>query len=220
MSSIEIQDPTVLAFVAYGLEQAGIKRRPNPESFSRDSVFKRQTSAILDSFTHILVAQPQNQVVAVAALIHEGSNGGLSILVAENRTPLPAVIPHLKDVFARLRRIHEERPPTQDGQENSPNIPAFIPARIDNSVFESELVELEVAILKYSWVKLHHRFRKNFRHKHFIETANDLCGDPADKRTDLDDTERSVLAGLQTLVGIGLKTLHKDAIVWTLKICL
>ncbi|KAJ7117566.1 hypothetical protein C8R44DRAFT_707911 [Mycena epipterygia] len=199
MSSIEIQDPTFLTFVAHELEQAGIKQRPNPESFSRDSVFKRQ-AAILDSFAHILVAQPQNQVVAVAALLLEGPNGGLSILVAENRTPLPAVIPHLKDVFVHLRRIHSERPRTPEGQQISPEIPSFVGARADNSVFESELIELEVAILKYSWAKLHHRFVKNFRHNHFIETGNDVCGGPAEERADLDDTERALLNRLQTVV--------------------
>jgi hypothetical protein len=151
----------------------------------------------------VLVSEPENQVVAVGAQLLPGNtNTPVRILVAENHTVFPKVKKHLNDIFTRLQRIHA----TQPQRDGFYHVQIFIEA--PDTPHQSELVGLELAILKYSWAKLRHRFTKNQWHQNIITTVDDICGSPADQRADLSEDERQLLNRLQTSPDLDRKQLE------------
>ncbi|KAJ7485166.1 hypothetical protein B0H11DRAFT_1152710 [Mycena galericulata] len=205
-------DLNYLALVARGLDEANHvpKRRTTAQSTIEETLVRRQ-AAVLDSLAWISVSQAQKQVVAFGAQLRSDSVGGVIILVAENGPPVAGLVPHVRDMFARLQKIYEHRPPAPEGKR-SWRIPPYIPAD-SASTFDSELVDLELTILKYSWDKLRQRVTKNTRHKNFIETVNDICGPPANERaTDRDEAERRHLAFLQNHPGVNPEEIRSMAL--------
>ncbi|KAJ7706881.1 hypothetical protein B0H17DRAFT_1001319 [Mycena rosella] len=177
-------DPDYLAIVARGLaKQEDTRRAP-------DAADQRR-ARVLDSVAHILVSHAR-QVVAVGALLNEpGSEGGVVLLVAENNT-LQTTTTHLQAVLDRLRDIR--------AQEPDPAASLFIPSYIDDNSplpLKDRLVELETFILAYSWPRLSNRFFKGSRADNFVNTAEDVCGPPADNRLDLSEEARRYLRVLQ-----------------------
>ncbi|KAJ7507027.1 hypothetical protein B0H11DRAFT_188973 [Mycena galericulata] len=200
-SSSRLSDPDYLAVFARVTENSeAYARQIHARPFLESRTAKRQ-GAVLDSLAFISVSQAQNQAVAVGAQLLQGPDRCMIILVADNRPVFPGLIEHLQDIFDRLQRIHAERPEREFGP-----IKPYI-SYSTSSPFERELLALEVAILKYSWDKLKHRFTKNSRHLNFIQTADDVCGLPAQERTDRDQRERELLERLQ-----GSADLQKDEI--------
>ncbi|KAJ7497681.1 hypothetical protein FB451DRAFT_1386902 [Mycena latifolia] len=203
-----LADPNFLAFLAHGLDEAQDRtQRRDAQSFLDDRLLKRQ-AAILDSLAYISVSREQSQVVAVGAVLLDDGNG-IQILVAENQPLQRALLDYIRDVFHRLSRISAERPVAQG--EGSPPVSRFIPAVKATSGFERGLVDLEIVIILHCWKKLRQRATKNLKQNNFMLTADDICGDPAQERTDLDETERDLLVRLQTYAGIDHANLKRLA---------
>ncbi|KAJ6477402.1 hypothetical protein C8R47DRAFT_1289268 [Mycena vitilis] len=189
--------PDCLAFVARALDEANHVEHRKTLSSLQARLIQRHAS-VLDSLAYISVSQTK-QVVAVGAKLVNG-DGHVVVLVAENGVPVPGLLEHLRDILNRLKRINAERPPTH-------RVEGFLSKA--ESTFEREIADLEVAILKYSWPQLRHRVKK--RHENFIETAHDICGSPAQERTDLDEYEQALLARLQASAALDHDTLRTIA---------
>ncbi|KAJ6573842.1 hypothetical protein DFH09DRAFT_830397, partial [Mycena vulgaris] len=197
----ELSKPNYLAFVARGLDKAnsaGQRRTKSQSSLEDDLHLVQRQAVVLDSLAYVLV-QKENQVVAIGVQLLQNADPdkcGTVILVAENRAPLPSAVEHLRDIFERLHRIRSQQPLLMPGGKRVPVGPP-IPSATDSD-FERGPLDLEVAILIYSWKQVKHRVMKHDRHLDFIETANDVCDLPAQERIDLDDDEREFLRRLQS----------------------
>ncbi|KAJ7675787.1 hypothetical protein DFH06DRAFT_668571 [Mycena polygramma] len=189
--------PDCLAFVARALDEVNNVEHRKTLSSLQARLIQRHAS-VLDSLAYISVSQTK-QVVAVGAKLVNG-DGHVVVLVAENGSPVPGLLEHLRDILNRLKRINAERPPMH-------RVEGYLSKA--ESTFEREIADLEVAILKYSWPQLRHRVKK--RHENFIETAHDICGSPAQERTDLDDYEQDLLARLQASPALDHDTLRTIA---------
>ncbi|KAJ7467142.1 hypothetical protein FB451DRAFT_1178374 [Mycena latifolia] len=193
--SQKIDDPDFLAFVARGLDEANdAARRNEADAVTVDPLIRRQAD-ILDSLAYVLVGQETGQVVAVAGQIQQTNDGAkVLLLVAENRPVLPGVIPHIRDIFQRLQRIRAALPPNLKANMGSPR---YISDKT-GSTFERELLGLEISILAYSEPKLKQRITKNFRVQNFTRAVEDICGPPAQDMEGLDETQKEILARLQS----------------------
>jgi hypothetical protein len=196
-------DPNYLSFISRSLDEASNEGRTRKAHVSISDNLTLRQAHVLDSLAYVLVSEPENQVVAVGAQLLPGNtNTPVRILVAENHTVFPEVKKHLNDIFTRLQRIHA----TQPQRDGSYHVQIFI--EVPDTPHQSELVGLELAILKYSWAKLRHRFTKNQWHRNIITTVDDICGSPADQRVDLNEDERQLLNRLQMSPDLDRKQLE------------
>ncbi|KAJ7683978.1 hypothetical protein B0H17DRAFT_1073158 [Mycena rosella] len=141
--------------------------------------------------------------VAVGAQVLQGADPHsreFLVLVTENNTPVPLkLVYHLRTVFDRLRGIRAIRPKDKRASMLiDPGIPS-----VSSDPFDRELVDLEVIVLTHSWEKLKHWVLKQSKYLNFLSTASDVCGMPAQQRTDRDTEERECLGQLQTLLDRG-----------------
>ncbi|KAJ7784513.1 hypothetical protein B0H16DRAFT_1876951 [Mycena metata] len=169
-----------LAFIAHGLRDT--------KKVKEGDIPITDQAKVLDSVACISISHAEKQTVAVGVQV---VNDGILVHVAANDPLPPATLPHLRDIFARLQRIYKLH-----SQERSPGIPSFISSRTENP-FKIELLQLEIAILRFSWRKLAQRLTKDSRAEIFITVLEDVCGAPATQRTDLSGEERELLGKLQ-----------------------
>ncbi|KAJ7757464.1 hypothetical protein B0H16DRAFT_1314326, partial [Mycena metata] len=171
-------------------------------------VLRRQVS-VLDSLANLCIHEGRGQVVAIAAALHPNHT---SILVAENGPVSEPAWQHLHDIFDRLKIVRDARAAlalTSQGEPVS-SIPLFIDE--PTSPFEQALVDLEVAILRFSWDKLLRRLTKNSRNKKFALVVSDICGVAAEERHDLPNVQRETLFKLQASPHLDHKDLARVAV--------
>ncbi|KAJ7293283.1 hypothetical protein C8J57DRAFT_1268628 [Mycena rebaudengoi] len=207
----DFNDPDFLAVVARDLlnEIDSSRKSSLPQDSSKDPEVLRRQVSVLDSLANLCVYKSRGQVVAVAAVLHPNHT---SILVAENGPVSEPLLRHLRDVFGRLKIIREAYaalPLTSQGEPVSP-IHLFID--VPKSPFELALVNLEVAILRFSWDKFRLRLTKNHRHTNFALVVADICGVAAEKRDDLPAVQRETLAELQASPHLDRKNLNSAAV--------
>ncbi|KAJ7293408.1 hypothetical protein C8J57DRAFT_1268965, partial [Mycena rebaudengoi] len=207
----DFNDPDFLAVVARDLlnEIDSSRKSSLPQDSSEDPEVLRRQVSVLDSLANLCVYEGRGQVVAIAAALHPSHT---SILVAENGPVSEPVLQHLHDVFDRLKIIRDARaalPLTSQGELVS-SIHFFIDE--PKSPFEAALVDLEVAILRFSWDKVHQRLIKNHRNTNFTLVVADICGVAAEERDDLPAVQRETLAELQASPHLDHKNLDNVAV--------
>ncbi|KAJ7212523.1 hypothetical protein GGX14DRAFT_446589 [Mycena pura] len=183
--SDKLADPNFLAFVARGLNDEKHERRSEGLSFDPPNPSQRH-AAILDSLAFLLVSQLEKQIIAVGVVVIEDPDPAkveTQIIVAENKTPLDA-------------SIQKQQPPVAGKRDSPPHLRPHIVYGTGSPV-ERELVDLEIALITYSWPKLKQRMMKNKRHLNFIDVVADVYGVLAQERIDLDSEGRDLLDTLQ-----------------------
>ncbi|KAJ7764768.1 hypothetical protein B0H16DRAFT_428847 [Mycena metata] len=185
----DFSDPDFLAIVVRGLldEIDSGRRTGLPQHSSKEAELLRQ-ALTLDSIANLCVYKDRDQIVAISAGLHPSHT---AILVAENGPVSDPVLKHLRDMFDKLKTIRDTLP---EGEPVSPAHPFIVNPQ---SPFEAALIDLDIAILLFSWDKFKKRLTKNRRLSNFTLVVNDVLGVAAEERDDLPIEQRNSLAILQ-----------------------